>query len=100
MEPRLPNDTVIGARSTIDGVVHFDATAVRRGKMRENAQRRGASGVNLPQPLEIPPPQTATPAPTEVSILDRPGVISLAPLGNVALAPSPHGPLAPAARRK
>jgi hypothetical protein len=95
-------------RSLIDGIVHFDATAVRREKMRAAAKKRRLAGLDVASTTtaDTQPPaeaaavqQTATAARQQQDIppAERPGLISLVPLANVALAPSPHGPTVPAA---
>ncbi|MCG8586789.1 MAG: hypothetical protein MI757_18960 [Pirellulales bacterium] len=99
------NDTAgDGPRTVIDGIIHFDATDVRRTKMRESALRR-RGGNAAAKPPEVQRDRTTersteqqSPAETQQDVppLERPGVISLVPLANVALAPSPHGATVPA----
>lgn len=86
-----------GARTVIDGIVHFDATDVRRTKMRASATRRSVAKPTATQPPSPAPEPAATP-PQDVSPVDRPGAVSMEPMGNLVITPSPDGPLAPAAR--
>jgi hypothetical protein len=95
----------------IDGIVHFDATAVRRGKMRDAAKKRRlvsaqpqtvttADAQPPAKPAAVQPTAAALPAAAQQQAIppaEPPGLISLVPLANVALAPSPQGPTVPAA---
>lgn len=92
-------------RSIIAGIVHFDATTVRRTKMRQTAARRRAVTNSPLAPstgTDLKPSHTSVGNANldELSPLQKPGVISLAPLVSVALVPSQYGPTVPAATRK
>ena len=83
-------------RSVIEGIVHFDATATRRAKMRAAAAKPRPNcqeSVGAAAPI-VADPSTAT----EIPPLERPGAVSLAPLAAVAIVPSAKGPTVPAAR--